>query len=103
MKLLEEYGIPRLNGSQIEDLSQKAEEAARRHILSRVSLSEIEKLDIAVETVGTKPITVSVDIDLGLNVSSKTYSANELADSAVAEAFEAVEQFLGGLLCQPKR
>ena len=103
MRLLEVYGLPKLNGDQIEDLSQKAEEAARRHILSRVSLSEIEKLDIAVEAVGTKPITVTVDIYLGLAVSLKTYRANELADSAVSEAFKAVEQFLGGFRCQPKR
>ena len=103
MRLLEIHGIPKLNEGQIEDLSQKAEEAARKHILSRVSLSEIRKLDIAVEIVGTKPITVTVDIDLGLAVSSTTFRASELADSAVGGAFNAVEQFLGGLRCQRKQ
>ena len=103
MRLLETYGIPRLNDDQIEDLSQKAEEAARRHILSRISLSEIEKLEISIEAVGTRPVTVTVDIDLGLATASETYRADEIADAAVREAFKAVERFLGGLRCQPRQ
>jgi hypothetical protein len=103
VRLLETYGIQGLNDDQIEDLSQKAEEAARRHILSRISLSEIEKLDISIEAVGTRPLTVTVDIDLGLAAASETYRADEIADSAVHEAFKAVEQFLGGLRCQPRQ
>ncbi|UCD95930.1 MAG: DUF3194 domain-containing protein [Candidatus Bathyarchaeota archaeon] len=100
---MEAYGFPRLNDDQIEALSQKAEEAARSHILSRISLSQIKKLDIFVEAVGTRPVTVTVDIDLGLVNASEPCRVDEVADSAVCEAFDAVKQFLGGLRCQRKQ
>ena len=46
---MEELGIPDLTTEQIEMLCAKAENAARKYILSKVPSKMVEKLNISVE------------------------------------------------------
>ena len=91
---MEELGIPDLTTEQIETLCSTAEDAARKHILSKVSLKMVEKLDISVEVEGTKPVNVTVEVDLVLSPKMKDFDANALANDAVKKALEAIEIYL---------
>jgi len=89
-----DLGIPELTTEQIELLCQTAEEAAKNFILSKVAVKNLDTLDIAVEVAGTKPVDVTVEIDLILNKSVKGVEAEALVKGAVREAHEAAEKFL---------
>jgi hypothetical protein len=102
VKLLEELGIPELTDDQMQALSEIAEKAAGDYIQSRVPLRQISKLDITVETVGSRPVTISVDVDLALSPLMKRTNAAQLANEAVQKAFEAIDQFLRELSCRSK-
>ena len=91
---MEELGIPDLTTEQIETLCSTAEDAARKHILSKVSLKMVEKLNISVEVEGTKPVNVTVEVDLALSPKMKDFDANALANDAVKKALEAIEIYL---------
>jgi len=86
--------MPDLTTEQIELLCATAESAARKHILSKVSAKMVEKLDISVEAEGTKPVNVTVEIDLELSPKMKDFDAVKLADEAVKVAHEASEHYL---------
>ncbi len=89
-----DLGIPELTTEQIELLCQTAEEAAKNFILSKVSVKNLDTLDIAVEVAGTKPVDVTVEIDLILSKSVKDVDAEVLVKDAVNEAHKASEKFL---------
>jgi len=91
---VEELGLPDLTTEQIERLCATAENAARKHILSKVSSKLVEKLDISVEAEGTKPVNVTVEIDLELSPKIKDFDAATLVKEAVEEAHEASENYL---------
>jgi hypothetical protein len=91
---VEELGIPDLTTEQIETLCSTAEDAARKHILSKVSLKMVEKLNISVEVEGTKPVNVTVEVDLALSPEMKYFDANALVNDAVKKALEASESYL---------
>jgi hypothetical protein len=91
---VEELGIPDLTTEQIETLCSTAEDAARKHILSKVSLKMVEKLNISVEVEGTKPVNVTVEVDLALSPEMKDFDANALVNDAVKKALEASESYL---------
>ena len=91
---MEELGLPDLTTEQIERLCATAENAARKHILSKVSSKLVEKLDISVEAEGTKPVNVTVEIDLELSPKIKDFDAATLVKEAVEEAHEASENYL---------
>jgi hypothetical protein len=101
VKLLEEIGIPELTEDQMQTLSETAEKAARDYVLSKVPKGKISALDITVEVVGSKPVTVEVDVDLMLSPLMKKYE-EKLADEAAEKAFEAAEQYLRELKCKSK-
>ena len=90
---MEELGIPDLTTEQIEMLCT-AENAARKHILSKVPSKMVEKLNISVEADGTKPVNVTVEIDLELSPKMKNFNADKLANEAVKEAHRASENYL---------
>ena len=94
MKRVEELGLPDLTTEQIETLCSNAEEAARKHILSKVPLKMVDKLDITVETEGAKPVNVTVEVDLSLSPKMKNFNAEALAKDAVKTALEASETYL---------
>ena len=89
-----ELGIPELTTDQIETLCQTAENAARKYILSKVHSKMIDKLDICVEAVGSKPVNVTVEIDLALAPVAKDIDAQVLAKEAINEAHKASENYL---------
>jgi len=90
---MDELGFPELSTEQIELLCQTAEDAARKSILSKVSNKDIDRLDIAVEVEGTKPVNVTVEINL-LLAKSTGINAEPVVEAAVAEAHKATETFL---------
>jgi post-segregation antitoxin (ccd killing protein) len=89
-----ELGFPELTTEQIELLSQNAEDSARKYILSKVSSKDVDQLDIAVEVEGTKPVNVTVEIELLLSKQAKEVNAEEVVEAAIKEAHKATENFL---------
>lgn len=76
-----------------------AEAAAREHILSKVSSKKIETLNISAEAEGTKPLRLTVDIDIVLSPRTESFNVKRLADEAVKEAFASAEEYLRELTC----
>ena len=54
----------------------------------------VDKLDIFVEAVGSKPVTVTVEIDLGLSPQAKDINVEALVRGATNEAYKATEDYL---------
>jgi hypothetical protein len=94
VKHVEEFGIPDLTTEQIETLCETAENAARKYVLSKLSSKMVEKLNISVEAEGTKPVNITVEIDLVLSPKTKNFDADMLVNEAVKEAFKASENYL---------
>lgn len=103
MKFLGKIDIPQLTEDQMQIVTEIAEKAARDYILSKIHQRKISELNIAVETVGSKPVTVSVDVDLTLSPQMKECKAEKLANKATEKAFEAMEQRLRELSCKSKK
>jgi hypothetical protein len=91
---VEKLGIPDLTTEQIEILCETAENAARKHVLSKLSSKMMEKLNISVEAEGTNPVNITVEIDLELSLKMKNFNADMLVNEAVKEAFKASENYL---------
>lgn len=91
---MEELGFPDLTPEQIEMLCATAENTARRYILSKVPSKMVEKLNISVEAEGTKPVNVTVEIDVELSPKMKDFDADKLVTEAVKEAHKASEKYL---------
>ena len=89
-----ELGFPELTTEQIELLCQTAEDAARKHVLSIVSSKEVDRLDISVEAEGTKPVSVTVEINLALSPQAKNLNAQAIVKEAASEGQKAAENFL---------
>ncbi len=94
MRLVEELGIPELTTEQVEMLCSTAENAARQYILSKVPSKVVEKMDISVEAEGTKPINLTVEIDLTLSSQANDSDPKALSAEAVEEALKASEKYL---------
>jgi len=97
---LEEIGIPELTHEQVEELCEVAERAAREYILSKVPLHRIPVLNITVETEGTRPVTVNVDVEITLSPLLRNYDVEKLANEATKRAFASVEMYLRELACK---
>ncbi|MCJ7793857.1 DUF3194 domain-containing protein [Candidatus Bathyarchaeota archaeon] len=89
-----ELGIPELTTEQIETLCSTSENAARKYVLSKVSSKNIDKLDISVEADGSKPVNVTVEIDLALSPQTTGIDSQALVKEAVNEAHKATENYL---------
>jgi hypothetical protein len=94
VKLVEERGIPELTTEQIETLCSTAENAARKYVLSKVPSKMVEKLNISVEADGTKPVNLTVEIEMALSQQMKDFDADKLVNEAVKEALKASENYL---------
>jgi hypothetical protein len=94
VKRVEELGFPDLTTEQTETLCSTAEDAARKHILSKVPLKMVETLNISVEAEGTKPVNVTIEIDLALSPKLRDFDAETLVNEAVQEAHKASENYL---------
>ena len=93
---MDRLGFPELTTEQIELLCQPAEDAARNNNLSKVACKDIDRLDIAVEVEGTKPVNVTVEINL-LLAKTTMGNAEALVKEAVDMAHRATENFLSKL------
>lgn len=91
-------GLPELTSEQIEELCTIAE-AARRHVLSKVSSKQVEALNICAEAEGSRPVRLMIDVDITLAPSAKESDVHELADEAVKNAFAQAEQHLRKTAC----
>jgi len=100
VKFLEEIGISELSLEQVEILCAVAEKAAREYVLSRVPSRKVSALNITVDTEGSKPVTVNVEVEIALSPLMKGYDVKQLADEATKRAFEAVEAYLRELACR---
>lgn len=74
---------------EIEQICEAAQEAARKHLLSQVSVKLIGELDVTVEAVGDKPLVVSVDV--AIELTSGNQNLHPLVDEATNKAFSAAE------------
>jgi rRNA-processing protein FCF1 len=92
--LVVELGIPELTTEQIEALCSNTEIAARKYVLSKVSHKDIDRLDISVEADGSKPVNVTVEINLILTSITKGIDADALVKEAVNQAHKATENYL---------
>jgi hypothetical protein len=94
VKLVVELGIPELTTEQIETLCSTAENAARKYVLSKVSSKMVDRLDISVEAAGSKPVNVTVEVDLVLTPQAEGVDAKDLVKEATNEAHKAIENYL---------
>jgi post-segregation antitoxin (ccd killing protein) len=94
VKLVEELGLPDLTTEQIETLCEIAEKTARKHVLLKVPSKMVEKLDISVAAEGTKPLNLTVEIDLVLSPKTTNLNADTLVNEAIKEALEASDNYL---------
>lgn len=97
---MEEIGIPKLTPKQLEKLCEIGEKTARQHVLSKVSSSKISALNILVDTEGTKPVTVSIDVEISLSPLMKDYNVEKLAKEATEKAFASIKDYLSELACK---
>jgi len=100
---LAETGIPELTLEQVEELCEKAEQAARDYVLSKVSTGRIATLDVSVDAEGTKPVTVNVDVTVVLSPLMKDFDVEELTKEATKCAFAIIEEYLRELKCKSKK
>jgi hypothetical protein len=94
VKLVEELSLPELTTEQIEALCLTAENAARKHILAKIPSKMLERLNISVEVDGTKPVNLTVEIDIVLSSQMKNLNLDKLVDEAVKEALKVSEKYL---------
>lgn len=100
---MEELGIPELTSEQIEELCSITEKTAREYVLSKVSPKRIEALNVTVETEGTKPVTLTIDVDVSLSPLMKKFDVQKLVNEAVKEAFASAEEYLRELKCRSQK
>lgn len=98
-----EIGIPELKSEQVEELCSIVEKTAREYVISKLSPKRIEALNISVETEGTKPVRLTVDVDVSLSPLMKKFDVQKLVDEAIKEAFTSAENYLRELKCHSKK
>lgn len=97
---MEEMGLPELTSEQMAELCEIAEKAAREHILSEVPSNKISSLDITIDTEGTRPVTVSVDLAITLSQQLRDCDVERLGKEATKEAFASIERYLRTITCK---
>ena len=98
-----ETGIPELTLEQVEELCERAEQAARAYVLSKVSTGRIATLDVSVDAEGTKPVTVNVDVTVVLSPLMTDFDVEELTKEATKRAFAIIEEYLRELKYKSKK
>ena len=92
--LLDELGFPELTAEQIEFLCQTTEDTVRKYILNQVASKDVNQLDIFVEVEGTKPVNVSVEVELVLTKQAEAIDVEALVKHAVETGQTTAENFL---------
>jgi len=84
---------------EIEQMCLAAQEAARIHLMSEISLKRVDDIDITIEAIGDKPLTLLVDVAIELDTGNE--NLGPLVDAAIDNAFLAAEEKARELnLCQ---
>ena len=94
MQLVEELEIPELTTEQIEKLCSTAKNAARKQVLSKVNAKNVERLNVLVEAEGSKPLNLTIEVDLALAPHLTNTDIKALADEAAKTALQASENYL---------
>lgn len=100
---MEELDLPELSSEQIEELCSIAEKTAREYVISKVSPKRIETLNVSAETEGTKPVRLTVDVDVSLSPLMKNFNVQKLVDKAIKQGFVSAENYLRKLKCHSKK
>ena len=93
MELLE-LGIQDLTDEQIEELCDIAENAARKHVFSKINKKFIDTLNISVEAEGTEPLNVTIEVDLEPSKKTQVLDSNTIVNESIDSAFKATEEYL---------
>ncbi len=83
-----------MTDEQFEEVTQIAEDAARKQIFHTVNEKQVENLTVSVEAEGTKPVNFTVEVDFSLTSKIDGIDEKSLAKEAVKAAFEAIESYL---------
>jgi hypothetical protein len=78
-----------LTDEEMESICAAAEEAARKFILSKISLKKLEDLDLSIEAVGDKPLSVTVEVAVETDLGDAELKT--IIDDATDAAFAAAE------------
>ncbi|UCC59068.1 MAG: DUF3194 domain-containing protein [Candidatus Bathyarchaeum sp.] len=97
---MEETGIPELTIEQVEELCERAEQAARKYVLFKIPNNRISTLNVTVDAEVTKPITVNVDVSVVLSPLMKDFDVEALTKEATKRAFAHIEEYLRELSCK---
>jgi hypothetical protein len=92
--------MPELTEEQLEKLCAIAEKTARSCIYSNFPPKKIEKLNVVTETEGSKPTTLTVEIELIPLLSTQNIDIQRLVEEAIKESFDAAEKYLRNVSCQ---
>ena len=74
---------------EIEEICVAAEEAARQVLFSKIPVKRVSDLDVTVEAIGDKPLTIAVDVGVELLIGDE--DLQPLVDKATDAAFSAAE------------
>ncbi len=82
---------------ELEDLCGKAEDAARKFILSRVPRRKVTNLIISVDAERNEDgeMTFDVDVEVQLSPTMRGFDVKRLVRDAVDESFRVIENYLG--------
>ena len=97
---MEEIGVAELTDEQLEELCRIGEGAAKAYIHSRVHEKRITRLDITIEAEGSKPVTVNVEIEIGLSAPIEDADIYQVTKEAAEKALEETNKYLRELSCK---
>lgn len=97
---MEETGIPELTLVQLAELCERAEQAAREYVLSKVPNNKVADLDVTVDAEGTKPLTIKVDVTVFLSPLIRDFDVEALTKEATDKAFAQIEEYLREITCK---
>lgn len=97
---MKEIGVAELTDEQLEELCKIGEKAAKAYIHSRVHEKRISRLDITIEAEGRKPVTVNVEIEVGLSAPIDDVDIYQVAKEAAEKALEETNKYLRELSCK---
>lgn len=92
--------IPELSIEQLEELCERAERAAREHVLSKIPKKRVYTLDVTIDAEGTKPLKVNIDVAIVLSPLMKDFDVEALTKEATERAFAQIEEYLRETTCK---
>lgn len=88
--------------AEVEAICEAAEGAARKFLVGKLNLNDITDLDVLVEALGSKPLTLNIGVALEMEIENSELDA--IVDTATEVAFTAAEAMARELdLCEPAK